>query len=109
MADLQAEGQRVDRDRLEWIHARKTGALFAASAELGGIVGGADGAARRALADYGYRLGLAFQIVDDLLDLTGTAEQLGKTPGKDLDAREVDLPRVDRDRGLPGGGQAGHR
>ena len=83
IADIQAEGQRVPRERLEWIHRHKTGALFAASVELGAIHAGAAPERREAIREYGDALGLAFQIADDLLDVSATAEQLGKTPGKD--------------------------
>lgn len=65
------------------IHAQKTGALIAFAAEAGAIIGGADHQARAALKMYGEKLGLAFQLRDDLLDVEGSASQLGKTPGKD--------------------------
>lgn len=86
--DLDAEGQPVEnspvcRKRLERIHRGKTAALIRASCELGAIAGGADGTARRALAQYGELVGLAFQIADDVLDATASVEKLGKTPGKD--------------------------
>lgn len=94
MADLEAERTPVDADGLEWIHRRKTGALLAASAELGAIHAGATDAARSALAEYGRALGLAFQIADDILDCTATAEDLGKTPGKDLEAGKATYPAL---------------
>ena len=81
--DLDAEGQPPDEHRLERLHAGKTAALFAAACEGGGRAGGADAAQGAALRRFGLELGLAFQIVDDVLDETGTAESLGKTPGKD--------------------------
>ena len=65
------------------MHARKTGALFAAACELGAITAGADPDTRRRAAEYGLALGRAFQATDDLLDVTGDAATLGKTPGKD--------------------------
>lgn len=68
------------------IHAQKTGALIAFSAEAGAIIGGGDHNARKALRLYGEKLGLAFQLRDDLLDIEGSADELGKTPGKDADA-----------------------
>jgi len=68
---------------LEDMHRRKTAALFAAAAEMGAIAAGVEGARRRACAAYGLALGLLFQAVDDLLDVTGDAATLGKTPGKD--------------------------
>jgi geranylgeranyl diphosphate synthase type II len=94
VADLEAERSPVDADGLEWIHRRKTGALLAASAELGAIHAGATQAHRSALADYGRSLGLAFQIADDILDCTATAEDLGKTPGKDLEAGKATYPAL---------------
>ena len=81
--DLDAEGQRPDEARLERLHTGKTAALFAAACEGGGRAGGADASSLEALHRFGLELGLAFQIVDDVLDETGTAESLGKTPGKD--------------------------
>jgi len=85
IADIEAEnaGEHDMASRLEWIHRHKTGALMSACAEVGAIHGGADPGRRRQLAEYGMQLGLAFQIADDILDETATAEALGKTPGKD--------------------------
>jgi len=94
MADLEAERAPVDADGLEWIHRRKTGALLAASAELGAIHAGAVDAHRSALTDYGHALGLSFQIADDILDCTSTAEELGKTPGKDREAGKATYPAL---------------
>ncbi|GJM03294.1 MAG: (2E,6E)-farnesyl diphosphate synthase [Rhodomicrobium sp.] len=65
------------------IHSQKTGALISFSAESGAIIGGADEQSRAALRLYGEKLGLAFQLRDDILDIEGSAEELGKTPGKD--------------------------
>jgi geranylgeranyl pyrophosphate synthase len=86
LLDLEAEGERLQLDELQRIHALKTGALFQAAMRIGGIIGGADGAAVLALGHFGARLGLAFQITDDVLDETTDAEVLGKTPGKDRGA-----------------------
>ena len=84
MADLLAEGQpNATLEALEAIHRRKTGALLRASLKMGGIVAGADDAALRALDGYGHAVGLAFQIVDDLLDVEGDETKLGKRVGKD--------------------------
>ena len=66
------------------MHRRKTGALLQASVLMGAACGTADENARRALADYGAAIGLAFQVVDDILDVTQASETLGKTAGKDL-------------------------
>jgi geranylgeranyl pyrophosphate synthase len=81
--DLDAEGKQHDAALLERIHRRKTAALIRASCELGAIAGAASPTQRAALAAYGEALGLAFQIADDVLDVTATAQALGKTPGKD--------------------------
>jgi geranylgeranyl pyrophosphate synthase len=81
--DLDAEGQALGAEQLEEVHRRKTGALIAASCVIGGLAGGADQVAIQALRDYGMRVGLAFQIYDDVLDATATSDELGKTAGKD--------------------------
>jgi geranylgeranyl diphosphate synthase type II len=94
MADLVAERSRPDAETLDWIHGRKTAALLSASAEIGAIHAGADAATRTALARYGTGLGLAFQIADDVLDCTATAEQLGKTPGKDASSGKATYPAL---------------
>jgi geranylgeranyl diphosphate synthase type II len=75
----------VDICRLESIHHRKTGALFVASLELGGLVAGGSDEQRAALASYGRNIGLAFQITDDLLDACGSASTVGKRVAKDAD------------------------
>jgi geranylgeranyl diphosphate synthase type II len=68
---------------LEYLHARKTGALFLAAVRGGGLLGGGDVAQLEALTAYGRALGLAFQVIDDILDVEATAEQLGKRTHKD--------------------------
>lgn len=75
--------------RLERLHGWKTGALLAGAARAGGIVAGADAAARAALERYGRAIGLAFQIVDDILDATAGSAELGKTAGKDAEAGKL--------------------
>jgi geranylgeranyl diphosphate synthase type II len=92
--DLEAAGQAADAGRLELIHRAKTGALLSASVELGALLAGADDARVRAFGELGRELGLAFQIADDILDVTGTAESLGKSPGKDVAAEKLTYPRV---------------
>ncbi len=94
VADLEAEGQTPDRKRVEFIHDRKTAALFGAAAVMGGIAARASQAEREALQRYGRNIGLAFQIVDDVLDETGDAATLGKSPGKDRRARKMTYPAV---------------
>lgn len=94
LADLEADCRFADPARLDWIHLHKTGALFAACAEIGGIHAGATEPQREALARYGETLGLVFQIADDLLDRSGSAETLGKTPGKDLRSDKTTYPAL---------------
>jgi geranylgeranyl pyrophosphate synthase len=81
--DLAAEGRALDRDAVIVLHRAKTGAMIAASAEIGGLAAGLAGARLAAVRDYGAELGLAFQIVDDVLDVTESSAHLGKTAGKD--------------------------
>jgi len=83
--DLASIGRTLDEAALCDMHRRKTGALLQASVMMGAACGKVDAAAQRALADYGAALGLAFQVVDDILDVTQASETLGKTAGKDLD------------------------
>jgi farnesyl diphosphate synthase len=83
--DLASIGRTLDETALRDMHRRKTGALLQASVLMGAACGQASAAAWRALADYGAAVGLAFQVVDDILDVTQASETLGKTAGKDLD------------------------
>lgn len=94
MADIENEGKPVDAETLEHIHRSKTGALFTAAAVIGGIIAGATEDQLAKLRAYGERIGLAFQIADDILDVTSTSERLGKTPGKDLVASKATYPSV---------------
>jgi geranylgeranyl diphosphate synthase type II len=87
--DLASEGKAVDAATLERLHRAKTGALLAACVLGGGILGGAAEPEREALGRYGRAVGLAFQIVDDVLDATAGAEELGKTAGKDLASQKA--------------------
>jgi geranylgeranyl diphosphate synthase type II len=82
--DLAMTDQTIDFPTLEFIHSRKTGALFIASASLGATAAGAGEAERAAVATYAKNLGLAFQIVDDLIDVAGVATAAGKDVGKDM-------------------------
>jgi len=79
-----AKSGEMDRETYKEIIARKTASLFRASAQMGGLLAGADEDAVEALREYGYRLGLAFQIVDDILDITGDPEKMGKPIGADI-------------------------
>ncbi len=91
--DLAAEqGGEQTLQRLEAIHRRKTGALFDASIRIGGLLGGGDAESLQALGSYSRPLGLAFQVVDDCLDHTSTAESLGKRTGKDLARGKLTYP-----------------
>lgn len=81
--DLEAEGNHRTLEQLVRLHGMKTGALLTASAEIGAVAAGAGPPTRAALRAFGADLGLAFQIVDDILDAVGSSEQLGKTAGKD--------------------------
>jgi len=98
--DLTAPAAGVDLDRLEKIHSRKTGSLFIASVEVGAILGQAPREERAALASFAKNLGLAYQIVDDLLDATATPEQAGKPTRSDRRGNFVDLAGVDGARRL---------
>ena len=91
-ADLAGEHEAPDLERVQQIHAHKTGALMQAACRLGGIAGGADAAALERLGAYGRHLGLAFQIADDLLDVTSTAAELGKGVAKDAARRKQTYP-----------------
>ncbi len=82
--DLMSEGQHIPLDELKVLHRGKTGALFSASVEIGLILAQVDSRAYGDFMTYADHLGLLFQITDDILDVTGTVEDLGKTPGSDL-------------------------
>ncbi len=92
--DLGAEGHVIDAAALEKIHRAKTGALLHACVVGGGVLGGASATERERLDRYGRDLGLAFQIVDDILDATEGAERLGKTAGKDAAAGKATYVRI---------------
>ncbi len=105
MDDLAAEGRFEEGapclanpsdhlDFLKRIHLRKTGALIEASLKMGGVIGGADSTRLKHLSDFGQAIGLAFQVVDDCLDVESTPEQLGKTPKKDLRQGKMTYPSL---------------
>jgi len=94
VVDLEAEHRRPDLKTLEYIHRSKTAALITASVVSGGLFAGADEAAVGSLRSFGQSIGLAFQIVDDVLDVTQTSEQLGKTAGKDTAAEKATYPAL---------------
>ena len=92
--DIQGEGQTPTAELLDRIHRAKTGALLKASVRIGAIYAGADTASLEALSQYGEHIGLAFQIVDDVLDVEQSSEQLGKTAGKDAQQQKITFPAV---------------
>jgi len=94
VADLEGEGKAISADQLKYIHERKTSALLCCSARLGGMSANCPPAQLAALTDFGYNVGLAFQIIDDILDITQTSEQLGKTAGKDTKAQKATYPSI---------------
>jgi geranylgeranyl diphosphate synthase type II len=95
MLDMEYAGMdQMDIQGLAALHARKTGALLRASCLCGGLLAGVDAEQAAALARYGTAFGAAFQIVDDILDVTGTAEELGKTPGKDAAQGKLTYPAL---------------
>jgi geranylgeranyl diphosphate synthase type II len=94
VCDLEGEGQHPDTALLEAIHRAKTGALLRASLRMGGIFAGADAEQLGALSCYGEHVGLAFQIVDDVLDVEQSSAALGKTAGKDAQQHKITFPAV---------------
>lgn len=92
--DVESEGGECDLALVELIHRRKTGALISAACEMGGRVGGGETAHATGLARFGMELGLAFQIVDDILNETGSTEQLGKSAGSDRGKGKLTYPRA---------------
>ena len=90
--DLQAEGEITSVEKLEEIHRSKTGAMIRLSAQAGAIIAGASETETSSIKHYAERLGLLFQITDDILDITQTTETLGKTAGKDLQAEKATYP-----------------
>lgn len=90
--DLEAEGQRLELSELERVHRAKTGMLITASARIGALAARADARALEIFSRYGEALGLAFQIADDVLDVTSTTDQLGKTAGHDAALRKSTYP-----------------
>jgi geranylgeranyl diphosphate synthase type II len=94
VSDLEAEGKKVARAELRYIHENKTAAMLAASVRLGAMSANATGKQLAAIADFGQSLGLAFQVIDDILDVTQTSEKLGKSAGKDVAAQKATYPAV---------------
>jgi geranylgeranyl pyrophosphate synthase len=94
MADLKSENMKGHRELLEYIHTNKTAKMFQCAALMGGITGHADTSQLRAISEYGLKIGLGFQISDDLLDVCSSTEQLGKTAGKDARVGKMTYPSV---------------
>ena len=94
VADLEGEGKKISVSELRYIHERKTSALLCCSVRLGGMSANCTPAQLAALTNFGYHVGLAFQVIDDILDVTQTSEQLGKTAGKDNKAHKATYPAI---------------
>ncbi|MBI3876760.1 MAG: polyprenyl synthetase family protein [Verrucomicrobia bacterium] len=94
VADLEGEGKKLSVAELRYIHERKTSALLCCAVRLGGMSANCSTAQLKALTDFGYNVGLAFQVIDDILDVTQTSEQLGKTAGKDISAQKATYPSI---------------
>ena len=94
IADVEAEGRDVDREEITGIHVRKTGALIRCSVRVGALLAGADDALMTRLTGFGEKIGLAFQIIDDILDVEGDPELLGKKTGSDSKKQKATYPRA---------------
>ncbi len=94
VADLEGEGRKITRAQLRYIHENKTAALIATSVRLGAMSANASALQLAAMTDFGRSLGLAFQVIDDILDVTQTSEKLGKSAGKDVAAQKATYPAV---------------
>jgi geranylgeranyl diphosphate synthase type II len=94
VVDLEAEHTKPDAETLEYIHRSKTAALITASVVTGGMYADADAKQVEYLRRFGQAIGLAFQIIDDILDVTQTSEQLGKTAGKDMASEKATYPSL---------------
>lgn len=94
VVDLEAAGQRVEADTLRYIHSAKTGAFIRASVRSGALYAGAEESDLSRVSTYGEKVGLAFQIVDDLLDILGSEKELGKTVGKDQEQHKATYPAL---------------
>lgn len=92
--DIKSEGKELDSKTLEYIHLHKTAALLEAAVLSGATIGGATEDELERLGKYARNIGLAFQVIDDILDVTQTTEQLGKTAAKDVKAKKATYPRL---------------
>src|SRR5947209_3176931 len=94
VADLEAEGKDATREQVRYIHENKTAAILAASVRLGAMSANATPRELAAIGKFGEALGLAFQVIDDILDVTQSSEKLGKSAGKDVAAKKATYPAV---------------
>jgi geranylgeranyl diphosphate synthase type II len=94
VADLEAEGKKSTRAQLRYIHENKTAAILTTSVRLGAMSANADAKKLQTITNFGRALGLAFQVIDDILDVTQTSEKLGKSAGKDITAKKATYPAV---------------
>jgi geranylgeranyl diphosphate synthase, type II len=94
VVDLESEGKDISVETLTYIHNHKTGALLEACVICGAVLAGATEAEIAKLSQFAQKIGLAFQIIDDILDITATQAELGKTAGKDLQAQKATYPRL---------------
>ena len=94
VADLEGEGKRIGPRQLRYIHERKTAALIRCSVRVGAMSANASAAQLASLSEFGFNVGLAFQVIDDILDVTQSTEQLGKTAGKDTKADKATYPAI---------------
>jgi geranylgeranyl diphosphate synthase, type II len=94
VADLEAEGKHSGRAELRYIHENKTAAILTTSVRLGAMSANANPKRLAAITKFGRALGLAFQVIDDILDVTQTSEKLGKSAGKDIAAKKATYPAV---------------
>ena len=92
--DLESEGKAISLEELKYIHERKTSALLCLSTRLGAMNANATPEQLEALTTFGYKVGLAFQIIDDILDVTQSSEKLGKTAGKDAEVQKATYPAL---------------
>ena len=94
MIDIECEGQKVDLETVDYIHYHKTAALIEAALQVGAMLAGADDKSIAAIRSYGRSIGLAFQIVDDILDIVSTTEELGKDAGSDIEKGKATYPSI---------------
>jgi geranylgeranyl diphosphate synthase, type II len=94
MTDIVSEGKKVDKATINYIHENKTARLIKLCLRFGAIAGNAPDAELKALEDYGFKVGLAFQIIDDILDVEGDPDEMGKTVGKDEHVQKATYPSV---------------